>query len=254
MTGVELQRFFSSEDDGLSPAGVEEDLLAGVAHDLINQLVPARLFVDSLQMDAELADSLADRVRMIDQSLELAASLARKMLSFTKGEGSAPIRLELGGLLADVRRLTRALSGSVEPRIDVSDTTPWVSGQPRNVLLLLLATAKAGYDLLAVTGCEGHVGISVSPPEEPPAAAEVKFSVVAQETGVFDGPAAFEELCASGCPGTRIALQVGPAGSGLAAFAEALGGSFRAAGGADGVFCLTVGLPRAPDGPGAVAS
>ena len=250
--GMDLRRFFlldacPPDEEGLSETTVEEDLLAGVVHDLSNRLVPVRLLVEGLRSDPSISPSALDRVGMIEESLELTLALTKKLLSYAGPEGATPIRIDVAGLLADVRRLVRLVGVSKEPDVHLGEETQWVLAEPRMALHLLLVVTKAAYDVLTLGGREGEVRISTN---ETQALGGVSFNFDAVVPGAEvengstkDWDTAFDELCKQGCGNSVIPLSLGAGPSELATLADAVGGTFRATALSQDRFRLAICLP-----------
>ncbi|MDX1631065.1 MAG: ATP-binding protein [Thermoanaerobaculia bacterium] len=144
-------------------------LAGGVAHDFNNQLTAISGYAELLL--AQIGDERARQdCEEIIRAAERAASLTRRLLTFSRREKATPRRVRIGEVVEETERMMNRLLGEpVEVTTDLGSDVPevWVDrGQLEQVLVNLAVNARdampRGGELTIVTGSrsvqEGTIG------------------------------------------------------------------------------------------------
>jgi len=124
-------------------------LAAGIAHDFNNIMAAIVVYADLLQMDPDLSPSSRDRLTIIQQQVERAASLIRQILDFSRRSVMEQSALDILPLLKETEKLlVRTLPETIDVNLMYQDGEYLLSADPTRMQQVFMNLAVNARDAM----------------------------------------------------------------------------------------------------------
>jgi nitrogen-specific signal transduction histidine kinase len=124
-------------------------LAGGLAHDFNNVLAVIRGYAEQLKADLPPTAEMRQQLDHLDQAVDRAAAVTKKLLAFGRHQSTKPIVIDLGRTLADLKPMLRHLLPSKTETVVESPPGLWhVKADPGQVEQVVLNLAFNGRDAM----------------------------------------------------------------------------------------------------------
>ena len=147
-------------------------LAAGIAHDFNNIMAAIVVYADLVLMDSNLSSSSRERLTIIQQQVERAASLIRQILDFSRRSVMEQSSLDILPLLKEIEKLLiRTLPETITVKLVYQDGEYMLTADPTRMQQVFMNLAVNARDAMPDGGtlCFELSCLSFSPGESPPA-------------------------------------------------------------------------------------
>jgi PAS domain S-box-containing protein len=217
VTGV--QRVIATFDDVTDRVRLEEQLrhaqkmeavgalAGGIAHDF-NNILTVILSVASVMRDAIPVDSpLRADVEEIVATARRAEGLTRQILAFARRQVSAPVELDLNGVVAGATKLLERLIGEhIAVRLALAPALPHVHADPRQLEQVLMNLAVNARDAMTGGGTLAISTFALPPVEGGPPRVELLVRDTGAGMDAETRARAFEPFFTTKAPGRGTGL------------------------------------------------
>jgi GAF domain-containing protein/signal transduction histidine kinase/CheY-like chemotaxis protein len=168
---ITQEREYQSRIQGQDRLATVGQLAAGIAHDFNNIMAAILVYTDLLQHDPDIQNISRERLRVIEQQVQRAASLIRQILDFSRRSIMEQSNLDLLPFVKELDKLlARVLPETIRLELTYTPGYYWVNADPTRLQQVFMNLAVNARDALPDGGIL-HFGLehwTLKPEDTPP--------------------------------------------------------------------------------------
>jgi GAF domain-containing protein/ActR/RegA family two-component response regulator len=150
---ITLERDYQARIQGQDRLATVGQLAAGIAHDFNNIMAAILVYTDLLQHDPDIQQISRERLRVIEQQVQRAASLIRQILDFSRRSIMEQSNLDLLPFVKELDKLlARVLPETIRLELTYTPGQYWVNADPTRLQQVFMNLAVNARDAMPEGG------------------------------------------------------------------------------------------------------